>query len=66
MQKTTQKCLKPWHIGTHLIGTWQGLEGFQRTLRPCALDKVASALEGLRVPQEIVAFINKTFYNNFK
>ena len=26
---------------------WQGLDGFQKSLRRCALNKVASALEGL-------------------
>ena len=29
------------------IPAWQGFNGFQKTLRPCTLDKVASALEGL-------------------
>ena len=38
MMKKNEKWLKPWHIGTHLIvPTWQGLDGFEKSLCPCAL-----------------------------
>ena len=49
MMQKTWKWLKPWHMGTlswessvraiHWIPTWQGLDGFQRSLRPCPLDR---------------------------
>ena len=51
--------LNPWHMGTHLrvysarallwIPTWQGLDVFQKSLCPCALDE--SSLSMGRVPQ---------------
>ena len=44
-KKSPEKWLKPWHMGTHLrerafqwIPTWQGLDDFQKSLHPCALD----------------------------
>ena len=55
--KKLEKWLKPWHMGLHLrvlsesirMNTiMQGLDGFQKSLRHCALDDVALALEGLR------------------
>ena len=52
--KKPEKWPKPWQMGTHLrvlsksypmIPTWQCLDGFQKS---CVLEKVASALEGLK------------------
>ena len=55
--KNHEKLMKPWQMGTHLrelsksfpMNTnMTGFNGFQKALRPCALDlKVAPALEGL-------------------
>ena len=48
MMQTTENWLKPWQRGTHLrgqelfnenLGTRQGLDGFQKSLRPYALDE---------------------------
>ena len=55
-QKTLKKVKKPWHMGTHLrklsegymkIPIWKGLDGFQKSLRPCVWTKVVSALKQL-------------------
>ena len=44
--KKSEKWLRPCHMGTHLrvinsarIPTWQGLDDFQKSLRPCTLDE---------------------------
>ena len=60
-----KKWLKPWHMGTHLrvLGERQGLDGFQKYLRPCALDEIsyiASALEGLKVVRPCLRSCCKT------
>ena len=56
--KQTKKYLEPWHIGTHLrvhsksFSMKTSMIGFdvffKKSLCPCSLIKVASALEGLR------------------
>ena len=41
-EKTTEKWLQSWHLGTHhfqWIHTWKGLGGFQKSSHPCAVDK---------------------------
>ena len=57
IQKTWKKLLKPWQMGTHLrvlsesypMNTnMTGFRWFSKSLHPCSLDEVASALEGLR------------------
>ena len=40
------------------IPTWQGLDGFQKSLRPCALDKVGLALERLDIKFKLRLSIN--------
>ena len=49
MMQKPEKWLKPWQMGTEIwecsarafqwIPTWQGSDGFQESLCPCALDK---------------------------
>ena len=53
-----EKWLKPWHIGAHLIvlwwlPTWQGLYGFQKSLRLCALGESSLSIGRLNLFWEI-------------
>ena len=63
LYKKAEKSLKPWQTGTHLrvicksypmntnSPTWQGLDGFQKSLYPCALDE--SSLSTGRVNDDV-------------
>ena len=68
MMQKHDKWLKPWHMvlmwensarAIQLIPTWQGLNGFQISLRPCALDK--SSLSNGRVKTNPYAYIHLGF-----
>ena len=52
-KKTWKMTQKPWHMGTHLrvlsesylMNTnMTGLDGFQRSLHPCALDEISLSI----------------------
>ena len=50
MTDTLANCYSIWELSRAFqwIPIWQGLDDFQKSLRRCALDNVASALKGLK------------------